>query len=142
MILGGRGVRGQFSLIIFFLTQENASYQNFFRNEIFLFLAEVIAFWNLKITYNYIARATSIAIPQKSTLKSIFSYNFWGRPLKLRSYVLGTKTKILSEPIFDLGLTSKYIKFWKCPPLTLPKMKNLKFQNSIFSLQRPNLKVS
>ena len=58
---------------------------------------------------------TSIAIPQKSTLKSIFSYSFWGRPSKLGSYVLGAK-KNLCEPIFDLCLRSENIKFSKCPP--------------------------
>ena len=33
----------------------------------------------------------------------------------LESYVLGTKTKLLIEPIFDLGLRSENIEFQKLP---------------------------
>ena len=48
---------------------------------------------------------TLIAIPRKSTLKSIFSYSFLDIDLKLEHYVLGIKTKSLIGPIFDLGLS-------------------------------------
>ena len=89
---------------------------------------------------------TLIAIPRKSTLKSIFSYIFWDKCLKLGSYVLGTKTKLSSDQNFDLGLSdlglrSENIEFWKLPVAQNPsKMGTGNFQNSIFSLLRPKSK--
>ena len=74
--------------------------RNFFWIEKILFLAKVIALSNLKNTYNYIAQANF----NRDFPKIIFSsYNFLGNPLKLVNYVLGTKTKLLSEPMFDFG---------------------------------------
>ena len=75
------------------------------------------------------------AIPRKSTLNlSIFSYIFKNKCLRLGSYnVLGTKTKLLIELIFDLGLRSENIKFLKCPPCQKSsKLKNSNFQFDIF----------
>ena len=48
--------------------------------------------------------------------KSIF-YKFWVRPLKLGNYVLGTKTKLLSEPIFNKAseVTIWIFEISKCP---------------------------
>ena len=43
--------------------------------------------------------------------KSIFTYIFWDKCMKIGSYVLGTKTKLLIEPNFDLGLRSGNIEF-------------------------------
>ena len=57
---------------------------------------------------------TLIAIPRRSTFKSIFSYIFWDQCLKLESYVLGTK-KLSSDQHIDLGLRSENIEFWKFP---------------------------
>ena len=79
-----------------------------------LLLAKVIEFSNRKNTYNYIGRATLMAIPQKSTLKSIFSYSFWDKCLKLGGYVLGTK--FLIEPIFEVKyriLNFASSQFWR-----------------------------
>ena len=45
--------------------------------------------------------------------KSISSNSFWDKCLKLVSYVLGTKTKLLIWPIFDLGLRSENFEFYK-----------------------------
>ena len=49
--------------------------------------------------------------------------------MKLGSNVLGTKTKLLIEPIFDLGLRSENIEF-VC-----------RLKKSIFSLLRPKSKI-
>ena len=58
--------------------------------------------------------------------------------MKRGSNVLGTKTKLLMEPIFYLGIISGNIEFWKCPPFQKSsKMKCIKFQNSIFPLLVP-----
>ena len=46
---------------------------------------------------------TLIAIPRKSTLRSIISYSLRDRGLKHDSFVLGSSTKLLINPIFDLG---------------------------------------
>ena len=52
-----------------------------------------------------------IAIPRQSTIKSISSYSFWDKSLKLGSYVLRTKTKLL-KVAFRLKLTKNaYLEF-------------------------------
>ena len=46
----------------------------------------------------------------------LFLHNsFWNKCLKLGSYVMGKKTQLLIEQIFDLGLRSENIEFWKFP---------------------------
>ena len=79
-----------------------------------LFLAEAIKFWNPENTGNNSMCANFKRVFPKMDIfgfsKSI-SYRFWDKCLKLGSYVLGTKTKLLIEPIFDLGLRSENIEF-------------------------------
>ena len=61
--------------------------------------------------YTITVRARNlIAIPRKSTLKSISSHTFRDRALKLCFYVLGTKTIRLCDQNFDLGIRSENIK--------------------------------
>ena len=79
--------------------------RNFFQNEKLLFLAKVIKFSDHENTYNYIARANIN-----------FKIYIFLMVLRLMletcgSYVLGTKTKLLIKPIFDLGLRSESIEF-------------------------------
>ena len=51
-------------------------------------------------------------ISRKLTLKYISSYyKFRGRPLKLSNNVLGAETKLMSEPIYNLGLRSENTNF-------------------------------
>ena len=114
MILRGQGGPRSIFPFCLFLIEENVSCQELLWNEKILLLAEVIAISNLKNTYNYIIRArTLITIPRKSTLSLNSSYSFWGNPLKQGSYLLGIKTKTLTCQIFDLGLRSENIQFWK-----------------------------
>ena len=68
----------------------------------------------LKIYTVTLRARTLIAISRKSTLKSISSYSFYGRPLKHGSHVLGTKAKFLINQIFDLSLRKENIGFWNC----------------------------
>ena len=82
------GVRGRFSLL-----------DSFLQNEKILFLAEVIALSNLKITYNYTTRANF-----KRDLKIYLL-------LILSGYVLGTILKVCSWQNFDLGLKTEIIGF-------------------------------
>ena len=83
-----------------------------------LFLAEVIKFWNPENMGNYSMRANFKRVFPKMDIfgisKSIFSYIFWDKCLKLRSYVLGTKTKLSRDPNVDLGLSSVNIEFLNC----------------------------
>ena len=89
-----------------------------------MFLAKVIAFSNPENTYNYIARA-----------KIIFEIYL------LLHYVLGTKTKLLSDQNFDEGLRSEKIEFQKLLVAQNPsKMGTGNIQNSVFSLMRPESK--
>ena len=83
---GQGGPRSIFTFLLF-LIKGNASYQKLFSER-------------------------KNIVPRQSyrILKSIF-YRFRGRPLKLGSYVLGTKTKFLSQKNFDIGLRSENIKF-------------------------------
>ena len=64
-----------------------------------LFLAKVIKFWNPEKMGNYRTRANFKCVFPKMDIfgisKSIFSYIFWDKCMKLGSYVLGTKTKVL-----------------------------------------------
>ena len=80
-----------------------------------LFLAQVIKFLNPEYMGNYSTHANfKCVFPDIFGIsKSIFSYSFWGKWLKLGSVVLGAKTKLLTEPIFDLGLRSENIEFLK-----------------------------
>ena len=112
-----------------------------------LFLAKVIKFWNTENMGNYSMCANFKRVFPKMYIfgisKSIFSYIFWDKCMKLESYVLGTKTKILIEPIFDLGLRFGNIEILKCPPFQKSsKMKSIEFQNSVFPLLRPKSKIS
>ena len=120
-----------------------SSARNFLRNEKILLLAFVITFWNLKNTYNYIAR-TLIAIPQRSTfstLKSISSYSFWGKVLKLGNYVLGTKTKLLADQNFDIRSRKQNMGFWICRwPVFEGFLATSNVQIPIFSLLGPKSK--
>ena len=69
----------------------------------------------LKIQVITLCARTLNAISQKWTIfgisKSISSYSFRDKCLKPGSYVLETKTKLLIEPISDLGLRSENIEF-------------------------------
>ena len=67
--------------------------------------------FNLENTTNYSIPRNLIAIPRKLTLKYISFYKYWARPLKLCSYVLGIKTKKLTQQIFDLGPRSENVEF-------------------------------
>ena len=82
-----------------------------------LFLAKAITLWNLKNTYNCIERANFNHDSPKINLKNLSSPTVLdtegSRNLKLNSYVLETKTKLLIQPIFDLCLRSENIEFWK-----------------------------
>ena len=73
--------------------------------------------------------------------KSIF-YIFWDKCMQLGSHVLGTKTELLIEPIFDLGLRSGNIEFWNLVLFIFDDFwKGGHFQNSIFPLLRPKSKI-
>ena len=114
-------------------------HRNFFWK--ILFLAKVIALSNLKNTYNHIVRANLNRDSLKISFK-ISSYIFWDKPLKLYSYFLGTKTKFLSGQIFDLGLRSDNIEFWKCLPSKTINRARLRFSKlNLFSLLRPKSKI-
>ena len=79
-----------------------------------MFLAKVIESLNRENTYNYIARTNlNRNFPKINFKIYILLYSIWDKCLKLGSYVLGTKTKLLIEPIFDLGLRSENIEFLK-----------------------------
>ena len=54
----------------------------------------------------------SLAARRDGTTQYTHTHN---RPLKLGSYVLGTKTKFLSGQNFDLGIRSENIELWKSP---------------------------
>ena len=54
--------------------EENASYQELFRNEKIFFLAKVIAFSNLENTYNYIARPNFNRNSPKINFKISYSF--------------------------------------------------------------------
>ena len=70
-----------------------------------LILAEVIGFWNLENTGKTRFAKNGLF----RSLKSIYSYKFWNRPLKLGSYVLGVKTQIINRAEFWFRpLKSKY----------------------------------
>ena len=71
----------------------------------------------IQLHYALVAR-TLIAIPKKSTLKSIFSCSSWDIDLKLCSYVLGTKTKFLLSRFLILASEMKMSNF-KIPKYAL-----------------------
>ena len=75
---------------LLFLIEENGS--NIFRNEKILFLPEVVAFWNLENTYNYIARVNFYRDSPKINFKIYLHLQFWDKSLELESFVLGNKT--------------------------------------------------
>ena len=87
----------------------------FLLDQTILFLAEVIKFLNPEYMGNYSMWANFKHVFPRMDIfgisKSIF-YSFWDKRLKLESYVLGGKTKLLTELIFDLGLVSENIEFW------------------------------
>ena len=84
-----------------------------------LFLAEVIKFWNTENTGNFSLRTNFKHVFPKMDIfvisKSIYSYIFWDKCLKLESYVLVTKTKlwrILGYRQFSkFNITSKFQAF-------------------------------
>ena len=84
-----------------------------------LFLAEVIKYWNPENMDNYSTRTnfTKRVFP-KMDKKFIF-YRFWDKCLKLGSYVLGTNTKLLIEPIFD---------YFKASEVKISNFENFKVQ--------------
>ena len=93
---GGRGVHEvDFH---FFVISDREEYQ---LSETFFGIAKLSHIEISKIHTITLHARTLIAIPQKSTLKCVVSYSFWGRPLKLRTYVLRTRTKFLSGQNFD-----------------------------------------
>ena len=87
--------------------------RNFFKNEKILFLAKDIKFSNRENTYNNIARANF----KRDFPKINFNINFLLQFLRFKCLelgslnVLGTKTKLQIEPIFDLELRSGNIEF-------------------------------
>ena len=97
----GEEVLGRFSFLDCFLWRRMSATMNVIQNGKILFLAKIIEFSNRGNTFNYMHVRTLIAIPRKSTLKSISSYIFWAKCLKLGSYVLGTKTKFSREQNFE-----------------------------------------
>ena len=116
----GRGGKKTWAKIKFFCCfwQRGVSAsRSFLTDQKILLLAEVIKFWNPENTGNYSTRANFKRVFPKMDIfgisKSIFSYIFWDKCLKLGSYVLGTKTKLSSDQNFDLGLKSENIEFWK-----------------------------
>ena len=83
--------------------------RNFYQNKIF-FLIKVITFLNLKSTYNNIAHANFNREFQKINFKIYLLLQ--SLRYRLGSYVLRTKTKLLTMPISDICLRSKNVKFW------------------------------
>ena len=85
--------------------------------------------WTLQRENHRIIYYIVMLISCSSILNAIFYYHdtrkwtflwnsFWGTLLKVGNYVLGTKTKLLVEPIFDLtfiilGIRNKIIEFGK-----------------------------
>ena len=65
--LSGQGGPRSIFTFWFFLIEGDASYQELFPIEKILFLAEVIALSNLKITYNYTNTRTANTISRKLT---------------------------------------------------------------------------
>ena len=132
---------GRFSLFDCFLCMTNCHWQcqppeTFFRMEKILFLAIQIA--KIVIRTITLRMRTLIAIPRKSTLKSIF---FWDKCLKLGSRVLGTKTKLSNYQNFDVGFIIENTKFCKLPVLIFEGFwATSNFQNPLFSLLRPKSK--
>ena len=91
--------------------EENVSYQEIFSEWKNIVPSQsYYIFKSRKQTYNYIAPTNFIVIPQKSSLKYMFSYIFSDKCLKLGSYVLGTKTKLSRDQNFDWGL--KILQKW------------------------------
>ena len=82
-----------------------------------LFLAKVIKFLNPEyIGYYSMCANFKRVFPEMDIFgisKFIFYYSFWDKYLKLGSYVLGAKTKLLIEPIFDLSRRSENIEILK-----------------------------
>ena len=110
----------------------------FFRMKKYCSYLKLLNFQIAKI--HALCARTLIANSRKSTLKSIV-YSFWDKCLKLGSHVLGTK-KVWSSRFLIYASEverSNFFKFLPCHKST--KMKNLKFQNSIFSLLRPKSKI-
>ena len=72
--------------------------------------AKVIIFSDRENTYNYTAHANfNCDSPEAKFKIYLLLQIFFDKCLKLDSYVLGTKTKLMIEPIFDSRLRSKNI---------------------------------
>ena len=86
-----------------FFTFFGVSNRNFFRNEKILFLAKIIAFLNLKNTYNYIAHANF----NRDSPKMIFKIYLLSRFLRHNPYKI-TK-HIITYPGYKLGILTKIL---------------------------------
>ena len=115
---GGGGPSSIFTLCLI-LIEENVSYQELFSD--WKNIVPSLSYRGFKsqkyIQLHYQWALTLIAIPRTSSLKYIFSYNFWGRPLKLCGYVLRVYTELLSSQIFSEKMQFSifkmpYFHFW------------------------------
>ena len=82
---------------------------NFLRNGKILFLVKIIAFLNLENTANYSMRANFNRNSPKINFKIYHLLHFF--KLEPWNFVFMTKTKRLSDQIFDLGPRSENSKF-------------------------------
>ena len=122
MLKGARGVGGRFSRFVVSYSGEQQLPGTSFGMKKYCSWPKLLNFQIAKIRTITLRVQTLNAIPRKSTLKFIFSYIFWDNCLKLRSYVLGTKTKLLRGQNFDLGLKKSKVTILNFESCQRPKI--------------------